>query len=57
MLAAELVYITLDELSQYRGCNIEDIVDDPDIYEDIIDNLIETVGNKLSDRLQRFLED
>lgn len=56
MLAAEIVYTILDELAKYKGLDIEQIVQDNDTYEDILDTLIETVDNKLTDRMQGFLD-
>lgn len=56
MLSAEIVYIVLGDLAARGGLDIEELVDDPDIYEEIIDTLIDKVQNKLQHAVHQFLE-
>lgn len=50
---AEIVNAVLRNLSDRSGCNIEDIIDDDDIYQELRDDLFELVD----DVLFRYLGD
>lgn len=47
LLSSEIVAVVLDDLAGRKGLDIEELVDDTDIYEEIVDTLIERVHNLL----------
>lgn len=55
MIAAEIVYAILNDLSGRSGLDIEEIVDDQEIFLELENTLIEIVDAKLRDGLEMFL--
>ncbi len=43
-IALELVEHVLDELSGRKGLDVEEIIQDDEIYQDLIDTMVERVG-------------
>lgn len=47
LLSSEIVDIVLNDLAGRKGLDIEELVDDSDIYEEIVDTLTERVHELL----------
>lgn len=47
LMSSEIVDIIINDLSGRRGLDIEELVDDTEIYEELIDTLTDLVNDKL----------